>query len=598
MSGAIPRSILLVSRIPVVMHRSHSSRSFARLLPALLFATLSCSDGSGPAPVPAALAIVGGDNQPAVVGDTVPQPLVVRVTDANGSAIRRVVVRFAIVAGGGQVTSSLDTTDAAGEASTRWVAGTALADSQVVEAAIESPGTATTVAPVRFRAQPVAGTAATLVAAESVVVFRTVEPLVARRVRVLDRHGNGVPNVDVQFAVAEGGGTLTATSARTDADGWAESGFWTPDATADTSRLVASVPGTPATLTLMARRPYPLRVTAVAVGDLRACAITTDGETWCWGSIPMRSSTVRFVSLAAGPGHSCGLEASGAAWCWGSNLYGALGDGTTVERLEPTAVQTSVRFKSLSVGQDHTCGIATDDRAWCWGLNFHGEVGDGATGGDADRLVPTAVAGDLRYRSMASGHRSNCGVTVDDALWCWGSGRFYEIPIDSTAQQCGTWTCYPTPRLIAASGVADVDMGYLYGCMRAPDGTLSCWGNYIPGMGLPAQKYEAVPALSGFAFERLAFNNGSICGLANGGRAYCNGVAERTGTDSTGQGEIAQPAPVSGGRVYSAIDSGFLSSMTCAIEASTAKLYCWGFGEFGDGNPAHTALTPVVVREP
>jgi len=85
---------------------------------------------------------------------------------------------------------------------------------------------------------------------------------------------------------------------------------------------------------------------------------------------------------------------SGAAYCWGYNAYGQLGDGTTTDRLVPTPVAGGLTFAAVSAGPivpfyGHTCGVTTSGTAYCWGDNFRGELGDGTT---TQRLVPTAVA--------------------------------------------------------------------------------------------------------------------------------------------------------------------------------------------------------------
>ena len=101
-----------------------------------------------------------------------------------------------------------------------------------------------------------------------------------------------------------------------------------------------------------------------------------------------------FASLSAGDGHTCGVTVSGPAYCWGYNAYGQLGDGTTTDRLVPTQVVGGHAFVGVSAAQivpffGHTCGVTTSGTVYCWGDNFGGELGDGTT---TQRLVPTAVA--------------------------------------------------------------------------------------------------------------------------------------------------------------------------------------------------------------
>jgi len=101
-----------------------------------------------------------------------------------------------------------------------------------------------------------------------------------------------------------------------------------------------------------------------------------------------------FTTLSAGPGETCGVTTSGAAYCWGYNAFGQLGDGTTTSRLIPTPVAGGLTFAAVSAGVEvetgHACGVTPGGAAYCWGAsNGAGALGDGTT---ADRLVPTLVA--------------------------------------------------------------------------------------------------------------------------------------------------------------------------------------------------------------
>jgi len=133
-----------------------------------------------------------------------------------------------------------------------------------------------------------------------------------------------------------------------------------------------------------------LAFTALAVGGQHACGLAADGQAWCWGfpdsvgsAAPVNGAETpqvvsgghAFKRITAGFQHTCAIDMADQAWCWGGNLGGAIGDGTTTDRIEPVPVATSERFALLSAGGTATCGLTLDGRLFCWGLNSYGQLG-------------------------------------------------------------------------------------------------------------------------------------------------------------------------------------------------------------------------------
>ncbi|MFZ1754695.1 MAG: hypothetical protein WBO46_18765 [Caldilineaceae bacterium] len=94
------------------------------------------------------------------------------------------------------------------------------------------------------------------------------------------------------------------------------------------------------------------------------------------------------VAISVGDRHSCVLMQSGGVKCWGFNS-GRLGDGTNTTRTTPVDViglQSGVT--AISVGGSHTCALLDTGDVKCWGDNANGQIGDGST---LDRGEPTPV---------------------------------------------------------------------------------------------------------------------------------------------------------------------------------------------------------------
>lgn len=138
------------------------------------------------------------------------------------------------------------------------------------------------------------------------------------------------------------------------------------------------------------------RVVALASGDQHTCALDELGAVHCWGSnlegqlgnpeaIDLSSTALAvataesFVGLAAGTDHTCALTAEGEAYCWGDNDFGSTGHAGGLDQTTPAVVTAVPPLVALAAGLHHTLGLAEDGSIWGWGRNAFGELGDGTT---------------------------------------------------------------------------------------------------------------------------------------------------------------------------------------------------------------------------
>lgn len=229
---------------------------WVRAAAGLALCTCSPVEPSFQKPVPAAIAIVSGENQEGRVGELLGEPFVVRVTDEEGRAVGNVFVSWEVTGGGGDLTTDLSgarldnaitVTDNDGVARVFFIP-TALGTSTVVARVSIATGLAG--APVSFTAHAPGPAAISRVSGENQegrVGARLANPFV---VRVTDVQGQPMEGVRVIWSLTEGDGELFAPVSSTesgtlatitDGNGLAQA-FYTPTAVGPNT-VIARVSG-------------------------------------------------------------------------------------------------------------------------------------------------------------------------------------------------------------------------------------------------------------------------------------------------------------------------------------------------------------------
>jgi adhesin/invasin len=178
--------------------------------------------------------LLSGDGQSGAPGATLPDPVVVSVTDADGNPVSGAAVTWVVTAGGGSVDPTTSTTDTAGHAGTSWTLGSAVG-TNTVQAVVSGVGSAT------FTATAVAGAPSQIRIVSGngqsgQVGIQLGADLV---VAVEDAAGNAVAGATVTWQVTDGGGSVAPATSTTGANGQATT-EWTLGSAAGTQRVRAS----------------------------------------------------------------------------------------------------------------------------------------------------------------------------------------------------------------------------------------------------------------------------------------------------------------------------------------------------------------------
>lgn len=197
--------------------------SLSTAIGVFLAAALGCSSADLVLPdegLPSSVVVVRGDQQTGAAGATLPDSVVVRVTDTKGRPVVGQMVVFALGAGatGGDVAPDTVSTGVDGRASARWTLGSA-AGAQTLTARVVGtsvPDNLTTSVSATAGAGGAAGMSIAQGDGQSGIAgTQLADSLV---VLILDANGNPVPGVDVAWA-ATGGGSASAPTVATGADG-------------------------------------------------------------------------------------------------------------------------------------------------------------------------------------------------------------------------------------------------------------------------------------------------------------------------------------------------------------------------------------------
>jgi alpha-tubulin suppressor-like RCC1 family protein len=156
-------------------------------------------------------------------------------------------------------------------------------------------------------------------------------------------------------------------------------------------------------LPIQVQIPSAAKPVAVAAGFTHSLALLDDFSVWAWGdngsgqlgqgltggpvSTPVRVTLPgQARSIHAAGAHSAAVLTDGTLWSWGANHFGAVGDGTAVDRATPVKIQVPA-VSHAALGWNH--GLAeSGGRIRAWGSNPAGELGDRSR---QRRLSPVAV---------------------------------------------------------------------------------------------------------------------------------------------------------------------------------------------------------------
>lgn len=303
------------------------------------------------------------------------------------------------------------------------------------------------------------------------------------------------------------------------------------------------------------------------------------------------------TQITSGANHTCALLGSGSVRCWGQNQAGQLGANSTTAQRAPTDVSgLSGGVTQISAGRAHTCALSSSGAVKCWGSNTYGAVGDGTT---TNRLVPVAVTGLASgVVQISAGGDHTCARLQDGRARCWGWNYDGQLV---TANPAGP----PIPPLVASQGrlIAQIDAKLRYTCLRTSTGGLRCGGyNGDGGLGSGTNVRSSLPVTVG------SFENSGVSQIATGGAASHScailtlGSVQCWGSNATGQIGDGTTTNRNSPTQVQGLTNGVREVSTggghsCAV-LNSGDVRCWGkndLGQLGDGSVVNRTAPVSVI---
>jgi alpha-tubulin suppressor-like RCC1 family protein/pimeloyl-ACP methyl ester carboxylesterase len=331
---------------------------------------------------------------------------------------------------------------------------------------------------------------------------------------------------------------------------------------------------------------------SLAAGEYHSVAIKSDGSLWSWGwnlfgqlgdnttvsSHQPNPIAAGYVSVATGGRYSVALKADGSLWAWGSNAFGQLGDNTTTDRLLPKQIGTG--YTAVTAGNGHTMALKSDGSLWVWGWNSTGQLGDSTT---VDAHAPKQI--DTGYIAIAAGSSHSLGLKSDGSLWAWGYNLYGQLGDNSTVDSL-------VPKQID-TGYTTIAAGQLHTVALKADGSLWAWGyNFNGQLGDNTTTESHVPKLIGTGYTAIGAGSSHTIALKSDGSLWAWGLNAKGQLGDNSIIDSLVPKQVDAG--YDAIAAGYNHNLATKPDGS---LWAWGanyYGELGDNTTTESHVPKKI----
>lgn len=593
--------------------------------------TLSVTTATGP---PASISVSANNNQTGVISTALASAFIAVVKDANNNVISGRTVNWAVVLGGGSLSSSSNSTDGSGLSSSTLTLG-------------GSVGTNTATATVNGTALSVTFTATAVASNDATkLVILSYTAIAGGRCRpytVVSQNASSVltavtSNITVNLSKSKNGafysssgdcGTssnaITTTSISSGQSSSAT--FYFKDNTVESANILTAADNgaslTSGTLSVDVGGPASLAITGTsAFGDVyintkvgaEAFSTLTVTNSGAGSAINMAEGTAMSAPYAfyggTYPGHrgTCGTTLGAGATCTVTISFNPTTNVTSNDTLsldyEDDGYETYTATKAISgtgvrilqsVGSSYAHHVLlSNGKIRSWGFTSYGEFGNGDVAYNDWSIPNKEVTGISTAIQIAASSYHVCALLANGTIQCWGyNGN----------GQLGDGTIVDSYTPITVSGITtatQVAVGTYNTCALLLDGTVSCWGDGGVGMlGNSTNDPSSVPVSTdalGQDATAISVGGNTACALLADESVKCWGA--NTG-DGSGTSSNTPVLVVDVGSVaITDVNSLSASSITLYALKNDGTVWAWGDGvngQIGDGGGAYRAYAAAVT---
>jgi alpha-tubulin suppressor-like RCC1 family protein len=307
-----------------------------------------------------------------------------------------------------------------------------------------------------------------------------------------------------------------------------------------------------------------------------------------------------YKMIAAGASASAAIDATdGSLWVWGFNSNGILGNNTLSSVSSPVSFARPGSYAYVHIGPNALVAIdAANGSLWTCGNNVFGQLGDGTT---VTRSSPVSVLGNRSYVSAKAGGNSIIAMTADGTLYVWGYDGVNQL---GRRIQGYTTTIIPINSTLSFSKIKNNIFlsadGNIYCTGSDGVGSLGANSNVDTSVLVPIARPASYKAIATTwsstldSYTACAAIEGSTGNIFTWGHNHSGQLGNNTIVNNSSPISIARLGS------YSQISGGLFASYFVAIDASTGMVWGWGDnsnGQLGD-NTRTTKSSPVSIRRP